>query len=126
MYYASLCVLQYAASFRSSITTEQQDFTSWMWEVALMLKLHPTQIQLLKLTQTKTTSNITTDGAAEAGAKSAAVYRETAPTTGGVETGEIQLPDLSSTGLDPVRESVHREGLVGYYVALNISNIGSE
>ena len=38
---ASLCVLQYAASFRSSITTEQQDFTSWMWEVALMLKLDP-------------------------------------------------------------------------------------
>ena len=78
-------------------------------------ELHPTQIQLLKLTQTKTTST----GSAPLTVplrlpvlKCAAVYREAAPTTGGVlqlEIEEIQLPDLSSTGLDPVRESVHRE-----------------
>ena len=94
-----------------------------------MLKLHPTQIQLLKLshaTNTASTANTATNENAETGAKSAAVYRETVPSSAGVEMGDVQLPDLSSTGLDPVREAVQREGLVGYYVALNITNIGSE
>ena len=124
---------QYASSaFRSAMTNEQQDFTTWMWEVALMLKLHPTQLQLLKLSQqtttanTASTSNSATTENGDTGDKSAAVYRESMPSSASVEMGDVQLPDLSSTGLDPVREAVQREGLIGYYVALNITNIGSE
>ena len=91
-----------------------------------MLKLHPSQLQLLKLSQQTTTSNSTNTETAETGAKSASVYRQSMPSSAGVEMGDVQLPDLSSTGLDPVREAVQREGLIGYYVALNITNIASE
>ena len=98
-----------------------------------MLKLHPVQLNLLKLTQSKTpTANTTptSTAAPEGGAKSMSVYKSGSPPAPPMSPlgrgGADQLPDLSSPGLEPVRDVVHKEGLIGYYVAMNITNIGSE
>ena len=61
------------------------------------------------------------------------VYKETLPSappmspTGrvGVSKG-AELPDLNSPGLEPVQDAVMRDGLLGFYVALNMSDLGSE
>lgn len=37
-------IVQYASLHRFTMSSEQQEFVKWAWEVGLMLKLHPNQL----------------------------------------------------------------------------------
>ena len=137
------------------LSSDQSEFTSWSWEIVLMLKLHPTQLSLLSLypsspdppnkcshnrrgsprptplpdpvaTQSQSTQNSEVSGQ---GAKSASVYKMGGPLPGAGFAEGVALPSLVGAnipGFDHLRDSVQRQGLLAGYVAMSLSSIGSE
>lgn len=137
------------------ISNDQSEFTSWSWEIALMLKLHPTQLSVLSLfppsphppsrsphsrrgsplsttppdpvsSHSQPTEN--TD-ASEQGAKSASVYKRGGPIPGTGFVEGVDLPNLANSnipGFEHLRDSVQRQGLVAGYTSMSLSSMGSE
>ena len=123
-----LFVSQYASSIRSMMSTEQSEFSSWLWEVILMLKLHPTQLSLISIIppsplQPRTTGAFTSQ---RGGAKDPSVYKRASH--GWDPSVDTMLPDLCDTSVDRfgiLKESVDKEGILSYYVALCLTNFGT-
>ena len=80
-----------------------------------MLKLHPSQINH---------SSSPAPPIEGGGAKSPAVYKQ--PVGMGREGGLPPVDNPAINGFDLLRECSQREGLIAYYVRINISSIGTE
>ena len=107
------------------MSTEQSEFSSWLWEIVLMLKLHPTQLSLMSILPPSPLQIHSTATSRMGRAKDPSVYRRTDPHWD--TTVDSMLPDLSDTSVNRLgilKESVEKEGLLAYYIAL-ITNLGS-
>ncbi len=109
------------------MSTEQSEFSSWLWEIVLMLKLHPTQLSLISiLPPSPLPARSTGVHSSTRKAKDPSVYKRTDYQWD--TTVDTMLPDLSDTSVNRLgilKESVEREGILGYYVALCVTNLGS-
>ena len=79
-----------------------------------MLKLHPSQIN-------QSSSAPPTEGG---GAKSPAVYKQSVGVAS--EGGLPPVDNPAIDGFDLLRECSRHDGLIAYYVRINISSIGTE
>ena len=122
--------LQYASSIRSMLSSDQVEFTSWLWEAILMLKLHPSQLSLLSiLPSSHVTAKEPESTNQIAGAKNPEVYKQASSSHSGEMIFETELPELTDSrinGFDHLRDSVQRDGLLAFYVSLCMTSIGSE
>ncbi len=90
-----------------------------------MLKLHPTQLSLMSILPPS--PPLAPAHSSERGvAKDPAVYKQ--PIQGWDPSVDTMLPDLSDTSVNRLgilKEIVEKEGILAYYVALCLSNVGS-
>jgi hypothetical protein len=102
-YNPSATISKYTASIRSLLSTKQSDLSSWLWEIALMLKLHPCHLSALSVV-----SSFSFDG------------KDHRPVTSLQDIDH--LPDLQS--FHGLNEAVEHEGLLAFYIALSVSSVG--